>query len=84
MHEALLTQFIGFTGLYFFDTAATTAGLGKTGKTTSITVKALTFAAPPWYNTYRFVLTFVVGASIVLTLVGRGKVLTRDLWININ
>ncbi|KAF8475603.1 hypothetical protein BDZ91DRAFT_186847 [Kalaharituber pfeilii] len=56
-HEALLTQFIGFTAMYFFDTAATTAGL-----------------APPWYNTYRFVLTFVVGASIVITLIGRGQI----------
>jgi hypothetical protein len=27
--------------------------------------------APSWYSMYRFVLTFVVGASIVLSLVGR-------------
>lgn len=26
---------------------------------------------PPWYAMYRFVLTFVVGASIVLSLMGR-------------
>jgi hypothetical protein len=26
---------------------------------------------PPWYSIYRFVLTFVVGASIVLSLIGR-------------
>lgn len=57
LHEALLTQFIGFTGMYFFDTSATTAGL-----------------TPPWYGTYRFVLTLVVGACIVLTLIGRGKI----------
>ena len=30
--------------------------------------------APPWYTTYRFVLTFVVGASIVATLIGRGEI----------
>ena len=30
--------------------------------------------APPWYSIYRFVLTFVVGSSIVLTLIGRGQV----------
>ncbi|KAI4117695.1 MAG: hypothetical protein LQ345_002119 [Seirophora villosa] len=30
--------------------------------------------APPWYSTYRFVLTFIVGASIVITLVGRGQI----------
>jgi Protein of unknown function (DUF3429) len=30
--------------------------------------------APPWYSTYRFVLTFVVGASIVASLVGRGQI----------
>ncbi|KAL9029301.1 MAG: hypothetical protein Q9196_002441 [Gyalolechia fulgens] len=33
--------------------------------------------APPWYSTYRFVLTFVVGASIVLSLVGRGQIADR-------
>ena len=32
---------------------------------------------PPWYGTYRFVLTFVVGASIVLTLIGRGEIADR-------
>ena len=30
--------------------------------------------APHWYTTYRFVLTFVVGASIVATLIGRGEI----------
>jgi Protein of unknown function (DUF3429) len=30
--------------------------------------------APPWYSVYRFVLTFVVGASIVFSLIGRGQV----------
>jgi Protein of unknown function (DUF3429) len=29
---------------------------------------------PPWYSVYRFVLTFVVGASIVFSLIGRGQV----------
>jgi hypothetical protein len=28
---------------------------------------------PPWYRTYRFVLTAIVGASIVLTLIGRSE-----------
>jgi len=28
---------------------------------------------PSWYAVYRFVLTFIVGASIVLTLIGRGE-----------
>ena len=32
---------------------------------------------PPWYQTYRFVLTFVVGASIVISLIGRGQVSDR-------
>ena len=31
-------------------------------------------AAPPWYSTYRFVLTFIVGASIVASLIGRGQI----------
>ncbi|EXJ82206.1 hypothetical protein A1O3_06019 [Capronia epimyces CBS 606.96] len=30
--------------------------------------------APSWYGSYRFVLTFVVGASIVASLVGRGQI----------
>ncbi|KAI9673229.1 MAG: hypothetical protein M1817_003092 [Caeruleum heppii] len=30
--------------------------------------------APAWYSTYRFVLTFVVGVSIVLSLIGRGEI----------
>jgi hypothetical protein len=29
---------------------------------------------PPWYATYRFVLTLVAGGSIVLTLIGRGQI----------
>ncbi|PWW77266.1 hypothetical protein C7212DRAFT_294022 [Tuber magnatum] len=54
---ALITQFLGFTGMYFADSTATGWGW-----------------APPWYMTYRFILTFVVGASIVATLVGRGQI----------
>ena len=30
--------------------------------------------APPWYGTYRFMLTFVVGASLVVSLIGRGEI----------
>jgi hypothetical protein len=30
--------------------------------------------APHWYSTYRFVLTLVVGVSIVISLIGRGQV----------
>ncbi|GAB7347667.1 hypothetical protein MBLNU459_g4531t1 [Dothideomycetes sp. NU459] len=33
--------------------------------------------APPWYGVYRFVLTFIVGASIVISLVGRGQIADR-------
>jgi len=33
---------------------------------------------PPWYSTYRFVLTFFVGASIVISLVGRGQIAKKD------
>ena len=29
---------------------------------------------PHWYQTYRFVLTFIVGASIVASLIGRGRI----------
>jgi hypothetical protein len=30
--------------------------------------------APPWYGTYRFVLTLIVGAAIMLSLIGRARV----------
>jgi hypothetical protein len=33
---------------------------------------------PPWYSTYRFVLTFFVGASIVISLIGRGQIVKAD------
>ncbi|KAI4724259.1 hypothetical protein E4T49_08004 [Aureobasidium sp. EXF-10728] len=32
---------------------------------------------PSWYAVYRFVLTFIVGASIVLSLIGRGQIADR-------
>ncbi|RDW64897.1 hypothetical protein BP6252_10548 [Coleophoma cylindrospora] len=32
---------------------------------------------PGWYTTYRFVLTFFVGASIVISLVGRGQIINE-------
>lgn len=30
--------------------------------------------APPWYGTYRFVLTFIVGSALLISLIGREKV----------
>lgn len=33
--------------------------------------------APPWYGIYRFVLTFIVGGSIVISLIGRGQISDR-------
>lgn len=53
---ALISQFLGFMGLYYVDTLAC-----KNGWT------------PNWYRTYRFLLTFIVGASIIVTLIGRGE-----------
>jgi hypothetical protein len=32
---------------------------------------------PPWYGIYRFVLTFIVGGSIVVSLIGRGQIADR-------
>lgn len=58
---ALISQFIGFTALYFIDARATVRGW-----------------TPPWYSTYRFVLTFVVGVSIVISLIGRGEIAFHD------
>jgi hypothetical protein len=57
MQYALISQFIGFTFLYFADARAAKFGW-----------------APPWYGTYRFILTFIVGASIVASLIGRGRI----------
>jgi hypothetical protein len=54
---ALITQFLGFTYLYYADATATARGW-----------------TPQWYGTYRFVLTFVAGAAIVISLIGRGEV----------
>lgn len=34
---------------------------------------------PPWYAIYRFVLTFIVGASIVVSLIGRGEIADKDV-----
>lgn len=33
--------------------------------------------APAWYGVYRFVLTFIVGAAIVVSLIGRGQIADR-------
>ncbi|KAA8910257.1 hypothetical protein FN846DRAFT_939608 [Sphaerosporella brunnea] len=54
---AMLTQFIGFVGMYFMDAQACAMGW-----------------TPNWYSTYRFILTFVVGACIIMTLIGRGQI----------
>lgn len=32
---------------------------------------------PAWYGVYRFVLTFIVGSAIVLSLIGRGQIADR-------
>jgi hypothetical protein len=61
---ALITQFVGFTFLYFADVSATTRGW-----------------TPPWYSTYRFVLTLIAGASIVITLIGRGEITGRTKYL---
>lgn len=29
---------------------------------------------PPWYSTYRFVLTFIVGSALLISLIGREKI----------
>jgi len=39
-----------------------------------VDIRATTMGwTPNWYRTYRFILTFIVGASIVITLIGRGE-----------
>ena len=32
---------------------------------------------PQWYGIYRFTLTFIVGASIIISLIGRGQIADR-------
>ncbi|KAI4658150.1 uncharacterized protein J4E79_007132 [Alternaria viburni] len=53
---ALISQFLGFVGLYYVDTRVSRLGW-----------------TPNWYAVYRFVLTAIVGASIVLTLISRSE-----------
>ncbi|KAI4949592.1 hypothetical protein J4E91_005332 [Alternaria rosae] len=53
---ALISQFLGFVGLYYVDTRVSRLGW-----------------TPSWYAVYRFVLTAIVGASIVLTLISRSE-----------
>ena len=44
----------------------------------SVDAKACTNGwTPPWYSSYRFILTFIVGSSLVLSLIGRGQVSHR-------
>lgn len=57
IESALISQFLAFTFLYYYDAKAVVKGW-----------------APSWYTTYRFVLTFIVGASIVASLIGRGEI----------
>jgi len=32
---------------------------------------------PQWYSSYRFLLTFIVGSAIVVSLIGRGQISDR-------
>jgi hypothetical protein len=36
---------------------------------------------PPWYSMYRFVLTFIAGASLVLSLIGRGRIEQKNVTV---
>ena len=76
---ALITQFVSFVGLYFVDTRAALKGWTPpwcecnpssphTTCTDSIVIAD---------REYRFILTFIVGASIVLSLIGRGEVSSK-------
>ncbi|KAH6633412.1 hypothetical protein C7974DRAFT_375499 [Boeremia exigua] len=64
IESALITQFVSFVALYFVDTRAALKGW-----------------TPPWFAStdreYRFILTFIVGASIVISLIGRGEVTAK-------
>jgi hypothetical protein len=42
---------------------------------TTVTTRGWT---PPWYSSYRFVLTLIAGASIVISLVARGEIGDRE------
>lgn len=70
---ALITQFLGFVGLYFVDTRKYTVQSGSWLPANCFSGATYKGWAPSWYAVYRFVLTFIVGASLVLTLVGRGE-----------
>ncbi|RPA77179.1 hypothetical protein BJ508DRAFT_242187 [Ascobolus immersus RN42] len=57
-----------------YDTALATQFLGFTGMYFADALATKWGWAPHWYTNYRFILTFVVGSSIVITLIARSKI----------
>lgn len=71
---ALISQFLGFVALYYVDTRKS-GSFSLIHETVLIANTGATYRGwtPNWYAVYRFVLTMIVGASIVLTLIGRSE-----------
>lgn len=61
-----------------FETALMTQFLGFVLLYNADAKKATIGLVPPWYANYRWVLTFVVGAAIFVTLVSREELLRRQ------
>ena len=63
---ALIAQWAGFTGMWWTDLKATTAGWGKLNKSLGVCARIEAnmwkcVAAPRWYSQYRFYLSILVG-----------------------
>lgn len=68
---ALITQWVGFTALWWADSRATNAGWSEYHiiLTSSFQHRlTTTHLAPKWYSQYRFYLSFLVGTCIIGTL----------------
>jgi Protein of unknown function (DUF3429) len=62
------------TVLFPYEYALGAQFLGFTGMYFADASLASQGLAPPWYGTYRFILTLVVGVAIVISFIGRGEV----------
>lgn len=61
-----------------FETALMTQFLGFVLLYNADAKKSTLGLAPPWYANYRWVLTFVVGLSILTTLISREELMRRQ------
>jgi hypothetical protein len=74
---ALITQFMSFIGLYFIDTRAALKGWTPPWCKSDLAGLYVTSLTSFSDREYRFILTFIVGVSLVVSLIGRGEVSSK-------